>query len=95
MSTQPQTNRKAQHVVVPRFYDLKAVMSTFGISRNTILKMIETSQFPKPVRLFSRRQAWPDHEVETMVKLISANLPKDELVKRVVKMEEARKELAA
>lgn len=86
--------RKAQHSVVPRFYDLKAVMDTFGISRSTIFKMVETSHFPKPVQLFSRRIAWPDHEVEKMVKLFSADLPKEELVKRVEEIHAARKELA-
>ncbi|EGR0923096.1 AlpA family phage regulatory protein [Vibrio parahaemolyticus] len=86
--------RKTQHNVVPRFYDLKAIMDTFGISRNTIWKMVETSHFPKPVQLFSRRVAWPDHEVEKMVTLLSADLPKDELVKRVEEIHAARKELA-
>lgn len=93
MSTIP-SNKKAQHSVVPRFYDLKAVMATFGISRNTVLRMVETSHFPKPVQLFSRRLAWPDHEVEKMVTLLSADLPKDELLKRVEEIHAARKELA-
>ncbi|EHR5320633.1 helix-turn-helix transcriptional regulator [Vibrio parahaemolyticus] len=95
MSTiQSQTTKKAQHGVVPRFYDLKAVMTTLGISRSTVWKMVETSHFPKPVQLFSRRIAWPDHEVEKMVTLLSADLPKDELVKRVEEIHAARKELA-
>ncbi len=90
-----QTIQQLQNVFVPRFYDLKAVIATLGISRSTVLKMIEASHFPKPVRLTSRRQAWPDHEVEKMVKLLSADLSKEELVKRVTQIEEARKELAA
>ncbi|EGQ8053077.1 AlpA family phage regulatory protein [Vibrio alginolyticus] len=88
----PQTEPK--QAVVPRFYTLKAVMSTLNLGRTTTLKLIESGRFPKPVKLCTARNMWPDHEVEKMVKLYSADLSDEELVKRVEEIHAARKELA-
>ncbi|EHK2853854.1 AlpA family phage regulatory protein [Vibrio parahaemolyticus] len=88
------TTDNLQQEITPRFYDLKTVMAIIGISRTTALKMIDANHLPKPIQLFSRRNMWPCHEVEKVVKLLSANLPKEELVKRILQIEEQRKELA-
>ncbi|EGV1830181.1 AlpA family phage regulatory protein, partial [Vibrio parahaemolyticus] len=86
-----QTTQQVQQAVVPRFYTLKTVMATLNLGRSTTLKLIESGRFPKPVKLCTARNMWPDHEVEKMVKLYSADLSDEELLERVEEIHVARK----
>lgn len=42
---------------------LPAVKNRTGLSRSRIYELLEAGQFPKPVKLSGRINAWPDNEV--------------------------------
>ena len=47
-----------------RFIRRPAVENRTGLSRSTIYLLMQTGQFPKPVRIGGRAVAWPEADVE-------------------------------
>lgn len=49
----------SQHVAVnDRFIRLPEVMRRFGLSRSTVLRMVEDGRLPKPRKIGARAVAW-------------------------------------
>lgn len=48
---------------VPRLLALKAVKDRTSLSEMTIRRMVERSQFPRPLKLSSNRVAWRESDV--------------------------------
>lgn len=46
---------------------LPAVKDRTGLSRSRIYELLEAGQFPKPVKLSGRINAWPDNEVAAWI----------------------------
>jgi prophage regulatory protein len=51
----------------PRLLGLKTVKDRTSLSEMTIRRMIERSQFPRPVKLSSNRVAWRELDVTTWI----------------------------
>lgn len=54
-----------------RFMRLPEVRQMVGMSRSQIYRMIQTGEFPKPVKLGARMSVWPD---EVIAKWLSEKL---------------------
>ena len=46
---------------------MPAVLSTVGLSRATIYRLISVGDFPKPIKLGERASAWAEHEVTAWI----------------------------
>ena len=42
---------------------LPAVLARTGLSRSRVYELIESGNFPKPVKLSGRINTWPDNEI--------------------------------
>lgn len=49
------------------FYRMKDLIKLLTISRWTILRMIESGEFPKPVGLGPKSPRWPVNEVDDWI----------------------------
>lgn len=47
-----------------KFLRLPEVRQAVGMSRSQIYRMIQSGQFPKPVKLGTRMAVWPDEAIE-------------------------------
>lgn len=57
---QPETDRSDAPIT---FLDAPATCARIGLSRATLYRLVESGDFPKPVRLSSGRRAWVEAEV--------------------------------
>ncbi|WP_126172860.1 helix-turn-helix transcriptional regulator [Altericroceibacterium xinjiangense] len=46
---------------------LDAVKERTALSRSRIYELLERDQFPRPVKLSGRLNAWPDHEIDAWI----------------------------
>lgn len=53
--------------VILRIIRLKDVVSSTGLARSTIYKLIGSGEFPKPVPLVGRRVGWVESEVHDWI----------------------------
>lgn len=60
---------------VPRLLRLREVRSMTGLSQSTLYALMQTGDFPRPVRLTTRTVAWPENLVADWIaaRLRSAN----------------------
>lgn len=47
-----------------KFLRLPEVRQAVGMSRSQIYRMIQSGQFPKPVKLGTRMAVWPDETIQ-------------------------------
>ena len=47
-----------------KFLRLPEVRSTVGMSRSQIYRLIQSGEFPKPVKLGLRVSVWPDNDIQ-------------------------------
>lgn len=47
---------------------LNAVKERTALSRSHIYELLERGEFPRPVKLSGRINAWPDHEIDGWIK---------------------------
>lgn len=46
-----------------KFLRLSEVLNRTGMSRSTLYEQISAGSFPKPVKVSSRTNGWPDNEI--------------------------------
>ena len=71
-----------------------AVELTTGIKRSALYQHIATGLFPKPIRIGARAVAWPQHEVEAIVRARISGADDDAIRKLVAELHEARSQAA-
>lgn len=72
----------------------KKVQQKVGTGRSTTYSQISEGLLPKPVSIGSRAVAWPEHEIDSIIKARVAGKSDDEIRDLVRKLEAARKEAA-
>lgn len=74
-----------------RFLRLPAVMERTGLSRSAIYTRASDGLFPRPVPLGLRTAAWPEHEVEAVLKAHLREVPDETLRELVADLRKQRK----
>lgn len=72
---------------------LNDVLKRLGCSRSLLYKMIDECLFPPPVSLGRHFVAWPDYEVDSVVKAIIAGNSHEQLKGKVQKMVKERQSI--
>lgn len=52
---------------VTKLYRIPELVELTGMSRSTILRMVDSGDFPKPIKLHLRANAWVDSEVQDWI----------------------------
>lgn len=78
-----------------RFLRLPAVMERTGLSRSAIYARASDGLFPRPVPLGLRTAAWPEHEVEAVLKAHLREVPDETLRELVADLRKQRKGFGA
>lgn len=47
---------------------MPAVLSRTGLARSKLYELVASDQFPRPVKLSGRLNAWPENEVDAWIK---------------------------
>ncbi len=50
-----------------KLFKLPELIEMTGMSRSTILRMVDDGKFPKPIKLHQRANAWIEREVQDWV----------------------------
>lgn len=74
-----------------RFLRLPAVIERTGFSRSAIYARASAGLFPRPVPLGLRTAAWPEHEVEEVLKAYLREAPDHEMKALVIQLRERRR----
>ncbi len=73
---------------------LPRLLSKSGASRSTIYERIQKGTLTKPVAIGARAVAWPEHEIDAILRAQIAGKPEAEIKALVVSLEAARKDAA-
>jgi prophage regulatory protein len=76
-----------------RLYRLKTVLGATGQTRSPFYADIQQGTMTRPVKIGPRAAAWPEHEIQTIVKARIAGASEAALRMLVEKLHEQRKEL--
>lgn len=73
-----------------RFVPTTEVLRRTGISRTNLNSQIKRGLFLEPVKIGVRNIAWPEHELEALLRFLISNPSQDELKAFVARTHDAR-----